>query len=215
MRTTELRCAVCECYHHWQVCTCGGYYPVLERNFFLWIIPRWQCSELPAVWVLRCWLCRLSCHTTFIKCGLGAITWKSVRQDTIGRSTAESECIAAGEVAKENQYVLQLAGDFCLIPGCVPVGCDNRAAFSLISDPIFAVRSKRMDVVYHHIRERATFFVNKWVSETLRWLTTVRRDVSLWVVLLFKTITTSHKGRWRAQVVLPSRALGLYSDFAT
>jgi hypothetical protein len=89
-----------------------------------------------------------------IKCGLGAIAWKSVRQATVSRSTAASEYIAAGELAKEVQYVHQLAGDFGLTPGCVPVGCDNRAALSLISDPISAARTKHIDVVYHHIREK-------------------------------------------------------------
>jgi hypothetical protein len=61
--------------------------------------------------------------------------------------------MAAGELAKEVQYVHQLAGDFGVMSGCVPVGCDNRAALSLISDPISAARTKHIDVVYHHIRE--------------------------------------------------------------
>jgi hypothetical protein len=72
----------------------------------------------------------------------------------VSRSTAESEYIVAGELAKDVQYVHQLAGDFGLMPGRVPVECDNRAALSLISDSMSAARTKHIDVVYHHIRER-------------------------------------------------------------
>ena len=43
---------------------------------------------------------------------------------------------------------------FGLQPGCVPVGTDNVAALRLIEDPVFVARTKHVDVVYHHIRER-------------------------------------------------------------
>jgi hypothetical protein len=45
--------------------------------------------------------------------------------------------------------VHQLAGYFGFMPGCVPVGCDNRVGLSLISDLISAARTKQIDVVYH------------------------------------------------------------------
>jgi hypothetical protein len=89
-----------------------------------------------------------------VKCGLGSIAWKSARQATVSRSTAESEYIAAGELAKEAQYLHQLARQFDLKPGCIPAGCDNRAALSLIADPISAARTKHIDIIYHHVRER-------------------------------------------------------------
>jgi hypothetical protein len=75
-------------------------------------------------------------------CGLGAIAWKSARQPTVSRSSTESEYIAAGEIVKEQQHIHQLAAQFGLTPGCVPVGCDNNAAMSLIADPISAARTK-------------------------------------------------------------------------
>jgi hypothetical protein len=82
-----------------------------------------------------CTATRKSVTGLVVMCGIGAIAWKSVRQATISRSTAESEYIAAGEVAKELQYVHQLAPDLGLLPGCVLVGCDNSAALSLVEDP--------------------------------------------------------------------------------
>jgi hypothetical protein len=86
-----------------------------------------------------------------VKCGLGCIAWKSARQATVSRSTAESEYIAAGELAKEGQYLHQLARQFDLKPGCIPAECDNRAALSLIADLISAARTKHIDIIYHHI----------------------------------------------------------------
>ena len=44
-----------------------------------------------------------------VKYDIGAIVWQSVRQATVSRSTTEREYIAAGELAKEIQYVHQLA----------------------------------------------------------------------------------------------------------
>jgi hypothetical protein len=89
-----------------------------------------------------------------VKCGLGSIAWKAARQATVSRSTTESEYIAAGEIAKELQYVHQLAPQFGLVPGCIPVGCDNNAAMSLVEDPISAARTKHIDIIYHHVRQR-------------------------------------------------------------
>jgi hypothetical protein len=89
-----------------------------------------------------------------VQCGLGSVCWKSVRQATVSRSTPESEYIAAGEVAKELQYIHALALQMGLQPGCIPVGIDNEAALRLIQDPLSVARTKHIDVIYHHIRER-------------------------------------------------------------
>jgi hypothetical protein len=89
-----------------------------------------------------------------VMCGIGAIAWKSARQATVSRSSTESEYIAAGEVAKELQYIHQLAPQLGATPGCIPVGCDNNAAMSLVADPISAARTKHIDIIYHHVRQR-------------------------------------------------------------
>jgi hypothetical protein len=87
-------------------------------------------------------------------CSVGAIAWKSARQATVSRSSTKSKYIAAGEVAKELQYIHQLAAQFGLRPGCLPVGCDNNAAMSLVADPISAVRTEHIHIIYHHVRQR-------------------------------------------------------------
>jgi hypothetical protein len=92
-----------------------------------------------------------------VKCGVGSTSWKSAKQPTVSRSTAEAEYVAAGEVAKEVQYIHALAQGMQLDPGCIPIGLDNRAALFLIEDPVSAARTKHIDVVYHHVRERVKF----------------------------------------------------------
>jgi hypothetical protein len=89
-----------------------------------------------------------------VKCGLGSVAWKAARQATVSRSTTESEYIAAGEIAKELQYVHQLAPQFWLVPCHIPVACDNNAAMSLLRDPISAARTQHIDIIYHHVRQR-------------------------------------------------------------
>lgn len=88
--------------------------------------------------------------------GVGAISWKSQRQHTVSRSTAEAEYIAAGEAAKDVQYLCALRRH--LSPSVshpvVDVKTDNMAALELVKDPISADRSKHIDIIYHHVRER-------------------------------------------------------------
>jgi hypothetical protein len=111
-----------------------------------------------------CTLSRRSTTGFLIKCGVGSISWKSARQPTVSRSTTEAEYIAAGEVAKEIQYVHQIAREFHLKPKCIEVGIDNRAALFLISDPISAARTKHIDIIHHHVREKVMCKQMKFVA---------------------------------------------------
>ena len=103
-----------------------------------------------------CTQTRRSTTAFVVKCGLGLISWKSSRQATVSRSTAEAEYIAAGDLTKEVQYIRQLFKECGQEPGCIPVGIDNEAAIRLINDPISAARTKHIDIVHHHIRERVS-----------------------------------------------------------
>jgi hypothetical protein len=102
----------------------------------------------------QCRVTRRSTSGILIQCGLGSLVWRSKRQATVSRSTTEAEYIAAGEVAKEVQYLYELARQFELSPSCVEVCTDNTGAISLVNDPLSLDRSKHIDVIYHHVRER-------------------------------------------------------------
>ena len=51
-----------------------------------------------------------------------------------------------------------------LSPSCVTVGIDNRAAKCLIEDPLSAARTKHIDIIYHHVREKVARQQMKFVS---------------------------------------------------
>jgi hypothetical protein len=102
----------------------------------------------------QCTVTRRSTTGVVVYCGSGPISWRSKRQPTVSRSTAEAEYIAAGEVAKEVQYLYELARQFELSPSCVPCFTDNTAALALCSDPLSHDRAKHIDVIHHHVRER-------------------------------------------------------------
>lgn len=101
-----------------------------------------------------CAYTRKSTTGFIVKCGMGSISWKSSKQPTVSRSSSEAEYIAAGEIAKEVQYFFDLAPQVGLATACIPVGIDNRAAKSLIEDPISAARTKHIEIVFHHVREK-------------------------------------------------------------
>jgi hypothetical protein len=87
--------------------------------------------------------------------GQRAVSWKSQRQPTVSRSKAEAEYIAAGEAAKEVQYLCALCKQFVAQDhAVVHVKTDNMAALQLLQDPISADRTKHNDIIYHHVRER-------------------------------------------------------------
>ena len=101
-----------------------------------------------------CPLTRRSTTGFIVKCGLGSISWKSARQATVSRSSSEAEYIAAGEIAKEVQSFCGVAPQMGLPSSCVSVGLDNRAAKYLIEDPLSAARTKHIEIIYHHVREK-------------------------------------------------------------
>jgi hypothetical protein len=79
----------------------------------------------------QCTTTRRSTAGLVLFCGSGPVAWRSKLQPTVSRSTAEAEYIAAGEVAKEIQYMYELARQFELYPSCVQCFTDNTAALAL------------------------------------------------------------------------------------
>jgi hypothetical protein len=130
-----------------------------------------------------------------VMCGLGAIAWKSARQATVSRSSTESEYIAAGEIAKKLQYIHQLAAQFGLTPGCIPVGCDNNEAMSHVANPVSAARTKHIDIIYHHLRQRVQMQQMHFVGIPTRISTS-----DVYTKPLAATLSTDHR-----------RSLGVHS----
>lgn len=85
--------------------------------------------------------------------GGSILSWCSERQDSVSRSTAESEYIAGSEAVRElvwlKRLLMELIGSFT--PSLM---MDNASAAKLVKNPEQLKRTKHIDVRYHYIKEK-------------------------------------------------------------
>ena len=86
--------------------------------------------------------------------GDALVSWKSKKQATVARSSAEAEYKAMANVASEVDWMINLLKDFGISTGAVKLLCDNQAAIHIASNPTFHERTKHIDIDCHFVRER-------------------------------------------------------------
>lgn len=86
--------------------------------------------------------------------GGGAISWSSRLQPTVAASTTEAEYMAAAYAIKEGLWLRTLLSDLGLKLDSITIEADNQSAIKLLKNPVFSMRSKHIDVIYHFARER-------------------------------------------------------------
>ena len=84
----------------------------------------------------------------------GAISWSSRLQQTVAVSTTEAEYMAAAAAIKEALWMRRLLTNLGHDPGTITIRADSQSAIKLLKNPIFSMRSKHIDVIYHFARER-------------------------------------------------------------
>ena len=84
----------------------------------------------------------------------GAISWSSRLQPTVALSTAEY--MAAAYAIKEALWLRTLLSELDQDPGTIQIFADSQSAIKLLKNPVFSMRSKHIDVIYHFARERVT-----------------------------------------------------------
>lgn len=84
----------------------------------------------------------------------GAVSWSSRIQPTVAASTCEAEYMAAAYAVKEALWLRKLSKDLDLGVDKIKIKCDNRAALTLLTQPVVSERSKHIDVLHHFARER-------------------------------------------------------------
>ena len=84
----------------------------------------------------------------------GAISWSSRLQPTVAVSTTEAEYMAAAYSIKEGLWLRTLLRDLGMEIGTITICADNQSAIKLLKNPVFSMRSKHIDIIYHFARER-------------------------------------------------------------
>ncbi|KAK4396920.1 Retrovirus-related Pol polyprotein from transposon RE2 [Sesamum angolense] len=87
--------------------------------------------------------------------GPALISWKTKKQSTVSRSTAEAEYRSMGATACELTWIYFLLKDMQLSVS-LPITflCDNRAALYIISNPVFHERTKHLEIDCHLVRDK-------------------------------------------------------------
>lgn len=90
-----------------------------------------------------------------VKFGNSLTSWKSKKQDTISRSSAEAECRSMASTVAELTWLTGLFKELGItIIQPIDLYCDSKAAIQIAANPIFQERTKHIDIDCHFIREK-------------------------------------------------------------
>ncbi|KAK9741362.1 hypothetical protein RND81_03G100000 [Saponaria officinalis] len=100
--------------------------------------------------------CRFTCKSLIGHCvflGNSAISWKTKKQKTVSKSSAEPEYRSMSYTAGEIVWLIGILRDFQVnVPLPVQLNCDNKAAQHIAANPVFHERIKHLNIDCHYVR---------------------------------------------------------------
>jgi hypothetical protein len=84
------------------------------------------------------------------------VSWKSKKQNTLSRSSAEAEYRSMASVVCEVMWVLKILNDLGVHDMLLHVDlyCDNKSAIKIAANPVMHEKTKHFDIDVHLVREK-------------------------------------------------------------
>ena len=90
-----------------------------------------------------------------LKFGDSLISWKSKKQNTVSRSSAEAEYRSLATLTAEVVWVTSLFKELCVkLESSTIIYCDSKAALQIAANPVFHERTKNIEIDCHFILEK-------------------------------------------------------------
>ncbi|CAH9127826.1 unnamed protein product [Cuscuta epithymum] len=102
--------------------------------------------------------CQFSCRSLSGYCiflGDSLVSWKTKKQKTVSKSTAESEYRSMSYTTSEMVWLHELLKDLRVsVPLPIPLHCDNKAAQYIAANPVFHEKTKHLKIDCHYVRDK-------------------------------------------------------------